>query len=185
MQIRKAQPSDMERITAIQVESLQKLCAKSYRDRDLQALIRSKQRDRNWDETIFVAETSAGVVGFCALSNISPFIQAVFVHPDWTRQGIATELIAALEAEAVERQIKRLIVNSSLTAEPFYRARGYQVIKARHHIWVGKGWQFADWNAIPCVKMQKQLIPETWQDELWKWVLFIGMGIAIALLMFP
>ena len=174
MQIRKAQPSDMERITAIQVESLQKLCAKHYRDRDLQVLIRSKQRDRNWNETIFVAETSAGVVGFCALSNISPFIQAVFVHPLWTRQGIATALIAALEAEATERQIKRLIVNASLTAEPFYRACGYQVINARHHIWVG-------WNPIPCVKMQKQLIPETWQDQLGTWVLLLGLGIAIAL----
>lgn len=178
MQIRKAQPADIKQITAIQVESLRKLCANDYRDRDLQALVRSKQRDRNWDETIFVAETSAGIVGFCALSNISPFIQALFVHPNWTRQGIATELIAALEAEAINRQIKRLIVNSSLTAKPFYQARGYQVIRMRHHIWVG-------WNPIPCVKMQKQLIPETWQDELWKWVLFIGMGIAIALLVAP
>ncbi len=178
MQIRKAQPTDIKQITAIQVESLERLCAKDYRDRDLQVLVRSKQRDRNWNETIFVAETDAGVVGFCALSNISPFIQAVFVHPDWTRQGIASELIAALEAEAVERQIKRLIVNSSLTAAPFYRVHGYQVVKARHQIWVG-------WHAIPCIKMQKQLLPESWQDELWKWVLLIGMGIAIALLVVP
>jgi GNAT superfamily N-acetyltransferase len=185
MYIRKAEPADTPVITALQVASLSELCADDYSAPALQALICSKQRDRSWNETIYVAETAEdGIVGFSALSNNSPYINAVFVRPDQVRRGIGSKLLAALEAEAINRQIKMLVVNSSVTAKTFYESQGYRVL-THHAIWLSEAGPRHSQTPVPCVKMQKRLLPMSWKDWMFNIILLAAIAFLIFVLMVP
>jgi putative acetyltransferase len=52
-------------------------------------------------------------------------IDAVYVHPDHSRQGIATSLVGQLESRARMHGIDELGIVSSLNAKSFYERLGY------------------------------------------------------------
>ncbi len=52
-------------------------------------------------------------------------IRAFFVHPDFSRQGVADALLAACEAAATAAGFRRLELMATLPGLPFYRARGF------------------------------------------------------------
>lgn len=55
-------------------------------------------------------------------------IRAIFVHPDFARQGLGTLLLARVEAEARSAGFHRFEMGSTLTGVPLYRAKGYAAI---------------------------------------------------------
>lgn len=52
-------------------------------------------------------------------------LRTLFVDPDWQRQGIGHTLTQRIEDHARQDGVSVLEVSSSLTAEGFYRRRGY------------------------------------------------------------
>ncbi|MGA2134333.1 MAG: GNAT family N-acetyltransferase [Bryobacteraceae bacterium] len=52
-------------------------------------------------------------------------IRAFFVHPDWARQGIGTQLLEASESAARAAGFRSFELGATLTGERLYRARGY------------------------------------------------------------
>jgi GNAT superfamily N-acetyltransferase len=52
-------------------------------------------------------------------------IRAFFVHPDWTRRGIAAMVLEACEDAAAIAGFKRCEMGATLTGVAFYRAKGY------------------------------------------------------------
>lgn len=52
-------------------------------------------------------------------------IRAFFVHPDWTRRGLATLILKACEDAAYARGFRRFEMGATLTGVPMYAARGY------------------------------------------------------------
>ena len=52
-------------------------------------------------------------------------IRAFFVHPDWARQGVASNLLEACEVAAQEAGFSRLELGATLTGVAFYSSRGY------------------------------------------------------------
>jgi GNAT superfamily N-acetyltransferase len=52
-------------------------------------------------------------------------IRAFFVHPDWTRRGLATMILKRCEESAYARGFRRLEMGATLTGVPMYAARGY------------------------------------------------------------
>lgn len=151
--IRKVQSEDLIELIQIQVKSIQTLCLKEYNPQQIQTLIADKSRPRDSSELIFVAETDNQIVGFSALSDSGFWICGLFVHPNFVRQKIGTQLLIALESEAISRKNRCLWVHSSLTAEPFYRKQGYQALKKTHISVFG--------ILIPVILMKKVLIPPT------------------------
>lgn len=74
--------------------------------------------------TIVVAATLDGtVVG--TLTRHHDRLEAFFVHPDWQGCGVGTLLLDDIEHDAVEHGITMLYLDASVTAEQFYRHRGY------------------------------------------------------------
>ena len=52
-------------------------------------------------------------------------IRAFFVHPDWTRRGLARQIFAECEAAARVRGFRDFELVATLPGEPFYRSLGF------------------------------------------------------------
>ncbi len=52
-------------------------------------------------------------------------IRAFFVHPEWTRRGIATKILETCEEVAMAEGFRRFEMGATLTGVPMYTARGY------------------------------------------------------------
>lgn len=75
---------------------------------------------------IVIAETDGETVGYAVLNRSEERIDAVFVHPDHAREGIATSLVRQLETRARMYGIAGLTIVSSLNARSFYESLGYR-----------------------------------------------------------
>jgi GNAT superfamily N-acetyltransferase len=53
-------------------------------------------------------------------------IRAMFVHPDWARQGLGTLLLEHCETAARAAGFRRFELGSTLTGIPLYTRRGYR-----------------------------------------------------------
>ncbi len=81
-------------------------------------------------------------------------IRAFFVHPDWTRRGIATEILQKCEEAALAAGFRRFEMTATLTGLPMYLARGYAKVE-RTVIPLTNGGSFAVW------KLAKQIAEDS------------------------
>ena len=72
-----------------------------------------------------VAVDDKNIVGFGDIDKTC-YLDRLFVHKDYQRKGIASDICDKLE-QAVNA--KRIITQSSITAKPFFEQRGYKVVK--------------------------------------------------------
>lgn len=75
----------------------------------------------------FVAIVDGRLVGTASLSGDT--VKSVFVHPDYQRGGVATKLMSAVENAALAQSVRALNVQSSITAQPFYAMRGFNIVR--------------------------------------------------------
>ena len=52
-------------------------------------------------------------------------IRAFFVHPEWARQGIGSQLLIACESAALQAGFTCFELGATLTGVALYEARGY------------------------------------------------------------
>lgn len=153
MRLRRAAPADRAPIWAVRTRAIRHGAASHY-DADAIAawtgrLTPAKCGERLLTRAMFVAEDDDGrIAGYAQLDPADGVVEAVYVDPDFARQGIGRALLAALEDEARRLGIDRLVLESSLNAVPFYAAQGY-----------GKDADLAsgDGRAIACTLMSKRL----------------------------
>ena len=165
--IRRGRSEDTDRLFAVTMKSIELLCAKDYTSEQVQSLLKDKtERFRQGiklGENVFVAELEGKIIGYSSLLLRS--IGAMFVLPEYTRQGVGKKLLAKIEAEAIARNRKFLNAISSLTAVPFYQACGYQCLED-YSLLIGDR-QIGDTISIPCIRMKKRLLPtENSKQEL-------------------
>jgi N-acetylglutamate synthase-like GNAT family acetyltransferase len=72
-------------------------------------------------------------------------IRAFFVHPEWTRRGIATAILQTCEEVAQAAGFRRFEMTATLTGLPMYLARGYTKVE-RTMIPLANGGSFAVWK---------------------------------------
>ncbi len=77
---------------------------------------------------MFVATKEGQVVGFAEVEG-DGHLDTLYVHHDFQGRGIASRLLDRIEAEAKHREIQRLYTEASITAEPFFRGRGFSVVR--------------------------------------------------------
>jgi GNAT superfamily N-acetyltransferase len=75
-------------------------------------------------------------------------VRAIFVHPDFARQGLGSLILAHVEAEARAEGFRRFEMGSTLTGVPLYRLKGYVEVE-RIAVPLKNG------DALPVVKMVK------------------------------
>ena len=173
VQIYLAKSEDLESILELQASSLKLLASKEYNARQIESLIRGQKSARSeYKEIVVVAYFGSKLVGFASLLVHTPTIGAIFVHPDFTRLGIGTRLLETIENTAIEKKYRNIYVMSSLSAVDFYRAMGYKRTHKSGFWSERKTW-------IPCVNMQKQLIPLTEMEKWTRRIIFFSVCLVV------
>jgi N-acetylglutamate synthase-like GNAT family acetyltransferase len=76
-------------------------------------------------------------------------IRAFFVHPEWARRGIGSQILEACENAASEAGFRGFELGATITGERLYRARGYQAIE-RIDVPLANG------ASLPVIRMSKK-----------------------------
>jgi N-acetylglutamate synthase-like GNAT family acetyltransferase len=126
--IRRATADDSEAVHEIVLRALRESNSRDYPASVIDRLVLTLPNKvasnlETWHA--FVAITNGKVVGTGGLSG--QIVQAVYVHPDHQRGGVATRLMDAVENAAIAQSVRTLSVQSSITAQPFYANRGFTV----------------------------------------------------------
>ena len=140
VEIRAATPQDKEAVSALLKISYSELLAASYPEEVLEPALPymvNANAGLLASGTYYVAETAAGgIVGCGGWSVGKPgtgesvagegHVRHFAVHPEWTRRGIASSLMARCIGDARAAGIRKLHCFATWNAEGFYRAEGFE-----------------------------------------------------------
>ena len=126
--IRPYRPADCPAMAALFYETVHAVTEYTPRQRqawapgavDLDAWNRSFLTHRT-----VVAEWDGRLAGFGDMDETG-YLDRLYVHPDYQRRGVATAICDVLENGC---PADRFVTHASLTACPFFAARGYRVVK--------------------------------------------------------
>ena len=130
--IRPWREADTEELGELFRRSVREVASRDYRPSQIEAWVQAPGEIDTWAERMrnritLVAEEGAWLIGFIQYEP-PDHIDMTYVHPDRQRRGVASALLAALEAEARQRGVTVLNVEASITSRPFFGARGFEVI---------------------------------------------------------
>ena len=157
--IRRGQPSDLSELQQLFVDTIKTVCKADYSDQQINVWTSSIDNKQRWldiieNQLLVVAQEKDKVVGFCSLDNYN-YIDLLYVHKDYQRQGIADKLYFEIEKEAIRNKGTVLLSDVSKTARPYFEKKGFIVLKEQTNIRQG--------IEIINYKMTKQLLTSYWQ----------------------
>ena len=128
-------PADASILAAIYSASIEELTQDEYTDGQRYAWMALAEDEQKFckrlsESLTLVALIEGEPVGFASLRD-NQGIDLLYVSPTEIRQGVASALCDALEKLAAARGAQKLTVDSSDTAEPFFKQRGY-VLQSRN-----------------------------------------------------
>ena len=145
MQIRLFSPKDTAQVATVFDASVMKGAQEYYSLTERLAWAQHQGEARSesyWltkleNTTTWVAEEGGNLVGFInlkpcpdtELDSLVAEVDCLFVHPDYSRAGVATHLYLALLEESKNRGFKRLTVEASYQARPFFEKHGFNCIR--------------------------------------------------------
>jgi len=154
---RRATVVDAVAMVAIHFAAVHKLGAESYPPAVLEAwsppsgtrrLSSLSDAIASDHEVLLVAEMEGTVVGWGALHPAQGELRAIYVHPSHARRGMGALLLRQLEGHASNMGLKKLQLNASMNAEPFYKSQGYERVSIGLH-------KLNDELSMTCVTMNK------------------------------
>ncbi|OAN50498.1 hypothetical protein A6A04_18045 [Paramagnetospirillum marisnigri] len=133
--LRAMTPDDMPALIALFRASVRQVARRDYHEEQLRAwapdsIDLTEWTQRHGDRPGWVAVTDGSLSGFCELET-DGHLDMMFVHPDRQGQGIASALLVQTESVARQWGLTRLFTEASLTARPFFEARGFQIIESQ------------------------------------------------------
>jgi len=135
MRTRAARTGDLPALMALFRETVHAVGAGHYTPQELDAWAPRVVHPETWQERLarnmaLVAEEPGVLVGFAELSPDGA-VDMLYVHKDHQGCGIASTLLAELEAGARAKGLARLTTNASRVAKPFFLRRGYKLVAAQ------------------------------------------------------
>ena len=132
MRIRRYEPADTDALLDLFYQTVHSVCRGDYTPVQLDAWADGAPDREAWARSLarnyaLVAEEDGEIVGFGDIDD-SGYLDRLYVHRAHQRRGIATALCDRLEAHAAGRAVT---VHASITARPFFEARGYRVLRAQ------------------------------------------------------
>lgn len=142
MQIRTATLADLEGITRLFFSTVNNVNAKDYSPEHIQAWAEAAFDQAFWADKIstlhfWVADTEdSELLGFISLTSEGN-LDHLYVHDKHQNEGIASDLLAILEAKARELGITKIDSEVSITAKPFFDQHGFLTEKENRKEWKG------------------------------------------------
>lgn len=130
MLIREYRSSDCKEIAELFYNTVHTVNAKDYSNEQLDAWATGRIDLDKWNQSFLehysvVAVDDKRIVGFGDIDK-SGYLDRLFVHKDYQRQGIASAICDELEQAVNEGTI---ITHASVTAKPFFEQKGYKVVR--------------------------------------------------------
>lgn len=130
MVIREYNSRDCEEMAELFYNTVHRVNAKDYSEEQLNAWAPGEVDREAWNRSFLqnytlVALENSVLTGFGDIDS-SGYLDHLYVHKDYQGQGIATVLCDRLERHF---PVTSLTTHASITAKPFFEARGYQVLK--------------------------------------------------------
>ena len=135
--IREIKAEDLESIVTLFKETVHHVNAKDYTSEQLQvwAPHHIHHNHDRWQSLLgniaYLAEIDDVIVGFADMTT-EGYLDRLFVHKDYQRQGIASILVNKLESLLIERGVKKITTEASITAKLFFERMGYLVVKEQN-----------------------------------------------------
>jgi putative acetyltransferase len=136
--IRLARMSDLAEIQKMFVDTISAICKDDYSSKQIKVWTSSIENTPLWTDKLtsqyfLVAELDNKIVGYCSLSN-NDYLDLLYVHKDYQRQGIADQLFSEIEKEAIKKNGTVLHSDVSKTARPFFEKKGFQILKEQTNV---------------------------------------------------
>jgi putative acetyltransferase len=135
------------------VDTISTICKDDYSPEQIKVWTSSIENTQRWTDKLtsqyfLIAELDNKIVGYASLEN-NEYIDFLYVHKDFQRQGIADRLYTEIENEAIKRKATVLTSDVSKTAKHFFEKKGFKTLNEQTNII----------NAVKIVnyKMTKQL----------------------------
>lgn len=129
MTLRNYQPSDCRETAWLFYETVHTINARDYTQEQLDAWAPESRDLEEWNRRFLehrsvVAVDQGQILGF---GDLAPdgYLDRLFVHKDFQRQGIASAICQYLEQDFAGA----ITTHASITAKPFFLARGYRVVR--------------------------------------------------------
>jgi putative acetyltransferase len=131
MNIRIAQPTDVDAIRQLFQETIETINQKDYNPAQIRIWAAGAQRIANWQKKIqeqyfVVAEKGDIMVGFASIEK-NGYIDFMYIHKNYQNQGIARSLLKELESKAESLSLTKVWANVSITARPFFKKQDFQI----------------------------------------------------------
>lgn len=131
MDIRRYEKSDLENIIRLFRDTVHKVNIRDYTQEQVDVWAPDSIDMDEWDKTLsehhtFVAVMDDVIIGFGDI-DVSGYLDRLYVHHDYLRQGVATLICAKLES-MIDSDLT-ILTHASITAKPFFEKRGYRVVK--------------------------------------------------------
>ena len=132
--IRAYKPSDAQHLVSIYYNTIHHINIKDYSEEQVEAWAPTSSLElsvwfKKW-KTIppLVASIDGIVVGFVELES-SGHIDCFYVHHKFQGRGIGTSLMKEVFKTANHLNLKKVFAEVSITAKPFFEAKGFKVIQ--------------------------------------------------------
>jgi putative acetyltransferase len=111
--------------------TVHKVNIKDYTEEQVDAWAPDFIDKEKWNKTLsehytFVAVKNDAIIGFGDIDD-SGYMDRLYVHHDYLRQGVATLICDKLES--MIDSDRTIVTHASITARPFFEKRGYKVVK--------------------------------------------------------
>ncbi|AFD05732.1 GNAT family N-acetyltransferase [Solitalea canadensis] len=132
MQIRKADLNDISQLKELYYNTITTINVFDYNAEQIAAWASTADRtdslaNRIESQYFYICETTEGIItGFSSLEE-DGYLDLMYVHKDYQRQGIATLLLNAIISKATELNLTGLTTEASITAKSFFIKNGFEV----------------------------------------------------------
>lgn len=130
MHIRPYRSEDCPELANLFYNAVHMVCARDYTPEQLDAWASGYVDCAAWDRSFLEHDTLVAVQNGCILGfgDMRPdgYLDRLYVHFSHQGQGVATTLCGLLEARCPS---VLLYTHASITARPFFEARGYRVVR--------------------------------------------------------
>lgn len=133
MEFREYKNTDLHAVMDLFYVTVHEVNKNDYSEEQLDAIAPKDANEYHWEKSLeknhtIVVEEDDKLIAFGNIGKTG-YLDRLYVHPDYSRKGIASKLVEELEEYAKKHGSHVINVTSSITSKAFFESKGYAVIE--------------------------------------------------------